>query len=283
MMLPPNFLTIPQIQQERHAISKLFYLVTLLEYLLKLYNPNVIAANVGKEPKVGERVLDCRDVFSNFHRVLWSLKVRNSFAHVIEGASFSMLEQQNAVDYLIEAIGDVCKQVAIPRDIVQAVYNSPDTDLRESKLRLSVFLCHSSADKQQVRDLYRRLQTDGVKPWLDEKDLLPGQDWHKEITKAVKSSDVVIVCLSKGSITKEGYIQKEIKMALDVADEKPEDTIYIIPLRIEDCRGPDKLSRWHWVNLYEDDGYRRLMMSLHIRAEEIGAMLPTIPPPLPPE
>lgn len=280
-MLPPHFLTIPQIQQERHTISKLFYLVTLLEYLLKLYNPNITAAEEGRDPKVGERVLANQHLFNNFTRVLWSLKVRNSFAHVIEGNSFSARDQQNAVDCLIEAIGDVCEQVAIPRDIVQAVYHDPDANLKEPKLRLGVFLCHSSADKQKVRNLYSRLQADGVRPWLDEKDLLPGQDWHKEITKAVRSSDVVIVCLSKGSITKEGYIQKEIKMALDVADEKPEDTIYIIPLRLEDCRSPDKLSRWHRVNLYEEDGYRRLMMSLHIRAEEIGAMLPKIPLPSP--
>lgn len=58
-MLPPNFLTIPQIQRERHAGSKLFHLTTLLEFLLKLYKPDVAAADEGKEPKVGERVIAC--------------------------------------------------------------------------------------------------------------------------------------------------------------------------------------------------------------------------------
>jgi hypothetical protein len=35
-MLPPNFLTLPQIQHEPHVGSKLMHLTTWLEYLLKL-------------------------------------------------------------------------------------------------------------------------------------------------------------------------------------------------------------------------------------------------------
>jgi TIR domain-containing protein len=145
--------------------------------------------------------------------------------------------------------------------------------LENVKTLLRVFLCHSSTDKPQVRRLYDRLRADGIAPWLDEVDLLPGQDWHIEITRAVKSADVVIVCLSKGAITKEGYVQREIKLALDVAEEKPEATIFIIPLKLEECSIPDRLSRWQWVNWYEEDGYTRLMMSLCKRAEMMSPNL----------
>lgn len=81
---------------------------------------------------------------------------------------------------------------------------------------LRVFLCHASSDKTVVRGLYERLRTRSIRPWLDEKRLLPGQDWDLEIKKAVHNSDVVVVCLSRRSITKEGYVQKEIRFALDV-------------------------------------------------------------------
>lgn len=128
-MLPPNFLTIPQIQRESHAGSKLFHLTVLLEYLLKIYNPNVAAAEAGKEPKVGERVIACQDIFTNFTRVLWALKVRNTFAHVT-GNEFSKRDHQNAVDCLIEAIGDVCGRGGIQQDIVAAIYHDPDPDVR---------------------------------------------------------------------------------------------------------------------------------------------------------
>ena len=81
-----------------------------------------------------------------------------------------------------------------------------------------MFLCHSSSDKPVVRKLYQQLNNDGFDPWLDEEKLLPGQDWELEIIRAVRLTDIIIVCLSKGAISKTGFIQKEIKFALDAAD-----------------------------------------------------------------
>jgi hypothetical protein len=138
----------------------------------------------------------------------------------------------------------------------------------ETKARLKVFLCHSSGDKKAVRSLYRRLRADDFQPWLDEEDLLPGQDWEIEIPKAVRDSDIVVVCLSKGSVTKTGYVQKEIKFALDAADERPEGTVYIIPVLLEECAVPERLSKWHWVALYRYGGYKRLVASLKKRAAD---------------
>jgi len=106
----------------------------------------------------------------------------------------------------------------------------------------------------------------GIKPWLDEADLLPGQTWQLEIPKAVRASDVVIVCLSSSSSSKAGYVQKEIKYALDVADEQPEGTIFVIPLRLEDCVVPDRLSHLQWVNYYEQGGHERLIRALRSRS-----------------
>lgn len=144
----------------------------------------------------------------------------------------------------------------------------PTMEKPTSKMRqLQVFLCHSSGDKPKVRALYHQLRKDGVNAWLDEENLLPGHDWQAEIPKAVRNSDVVIVCLSKGSVSKTGFLQKEIKLALDAADERPEGTIFIIPLKLEECDVPDRLSRWQWVNLFDDNGYERLMRSLNISAE----------------
>ena len=138
---------------------------------------------------------------------------------------------------------------------------------RTSPLR--IFLCHSSGDKPEVRNLYQRLSSDGFDPWLDEEKLLPGQQWKVEIPKAVKTSDVVIVCLSHKAINKSGYVQKEIKFALDKAEEQPEDTISLIPLKLEECDVPERLQRWQWVDLFEEKGYERLMRSLQMRAGTI--------------
>ncbi len=87
-------------------------------------------------------------------------------------------------------------------------------------------------------------------PWLDEYDLIPGQDWDSEIRKVVRTSQTVVVCLSCSSITKEGYVQKEIKFVMDVADEKPDGMIFVIPARLEGCVLPERLKRWHYVSFY---------------------------------
>lgn len=140
----------------------------------------------------------------------------------------------------------------------------------ESPLR--VFLCHSHGDKRTVRKLYTRLAEDGFLPWLDEEDLLPGHDWESEIRKAVRKSDVVLSCLSPSSITKQGFVQKEIRMALDAADEKPDGAVYIIPVLLKPCSVPDRLQKWQWIDLFKPVGYERLVASLDtLRPREQGA------------
>jgi len=145
------------------------------------------------------------------------------------------------------------------------------------KRKLRIFLCHSSQDKTIVRELYQRLLAEGwLDPWLDEEKLLPGQNWDMEIEKAVETTDIVIVCLSKNSVSKEGYIQRELKFVLDIALEKPEDTIFIIPLRLEDCEPPRRLRVWQYANYFpaseRENSFVRLLASLKNRAISIDAL-----------
>ena len=140
--------------------------------------------------------------------------------------------------------------------------------------KLRVFLCHSSQDKPIVRDLYQRLNAEGwIDPWLDEEKLLPGQDWDMEIEKAVEAADIVIVCLSNNSVTKEGYIQRELRIVLGIADFKPEDTLFVIPVRLDNCPVPRRLLMWQYVDYFLGDrkewAYQRLLQSLNNRRSKI--------------
>jgi TIR domain-containing protein len=141
--------------------------------------------------------------------------------------------------------------------------------MSETKRPLKVFLCHASADKPKVRELYRTLKRRGVQPWLDAENLIPGQNWEVEIPKALLSSDAIIICLSPNSIDKEGYVQKEIKFALDKALEMPEGRIFIIPAKLEECDLPFGLRQYQAVNLYEKVGYVKLMKALKLRASQL--------------
>jgi hypothetical protein len=135
---------------------------------------------------------------------------------------------------------------------------------------LRVFLCHASDDKPRVRVLYGCLCQASIKPWFDEVDLIPGQDFELEIRKAIRNSDAILVCLTRHSITKRGYVQKEIKYALDVAEEQPEGAIFIIPMRLEECDVPERLSGRQWVDLFRAGGYKKIARALKKCAYEIG-------------
>lgn len=144
-----------------------------------------------------------------------------------------------------------------------------------AKRKLNIFLCHSSQDKPIVRELYHRLTSkEWLDVWLDEEKLLPGQDWDMEIEKAVETANAVIVCLSKNSVSKEGYIQRELRFVLDIALEKPEGTIFIIPLRLDNCEPPRRLKAWQYADYfpeaYKDVSFAHLIASLTSRATSIG-------------
>ncbi|MBK6645956.1 MAG: toll/interleukin-1 receptor domain-containing protein [Anaerolineales bacterium] len=132
----------------------------------------------------------------------------------------------------------------------------------DQKRPLKVFLCHASTDKPKVRELYRYLKRRGINPWFDEEHLVGGQDWQVEIPKALATSDAIIICLTKNSVDKEGYIQKEIKFALDKALEMPEGRIFLIPVKFEECEVPFTLSRYQWVDLTVESGYAKMMKRL---------------------
>lgn len=159
------------------------------------------------------------------------------------------------------------KQILLPSTSATA---PPENALR-------VFICHTAEDKPRVRALYRHLLAAGFAPWFDEADLLPGMDWEIEISRAIKSSHVAVVCLSQRSITKEGYVQREIKYALDKADEMPERSVFVIPVKLEECDVPGRLSRWQWVSIWDSAGIDRLVRALVQRALAVGAAVQ--PPP----
>lgn len=138
-----------------------------------------------------------------------------------------------------------------------------------SKEYLNVFLSYGSEDEIAVRNIYQRLREEGIHSWFDRENLLPGQDWDFEIKKAAKSSDAILVCLSSQSVRKEGYIQKEVKYALDIAEEKPEGTVFIIPVKLDACELPLRLQAWQWVDWPESAACDKIVRALRARAEEL--------------
>ncbi|MAU12654.1 MAG: hypothetical protein CL607_22725 [Anaerolineaceae bacterium] len=64
----------------------------------------------------------------------------------------------------------------------------------------SCFISYSHADKEFARQLHDRLQGEGIRCWLDEKQMNPGDDIYEEIEHGIRYWDKVLLCASENSL-----------------------------------------------------------------------------------
>lgn len=136
-----------------------------------------------------------------------------------------------------------------------------------SARKLRVFLCHVSEDKPVVRGIYQKLQSYNIYPWLDEKDLLPGENWAQLIPEVIRECDIVLLCLSHAFLTKESYGNYELRVVLEVAKRKPFNTIYHIPFRLDDCEVPSFLAEVHYASNFVPEDFNKLLIACEKRRE----------------
>lgn len=142
--------------------------------------------------------------------------------------------------------------------------------------KLIPFLSYSKLNKNSVREFAAKLKSEAwIDPWFDEEDILPGQDWQNSVVTGVRRSHAVIIFLSKAAVASEGFFQKEIKLALDTAAEKPDGTIFILPIRLNACQVPQMLKKYQYVDYFggmerKERVYSSLISSLRIRAGNLG-------------
>ena len=123
-----------------------------------------------------------------------------------------------------------------------------------------IFLCHASEDKNKVAEMYKRLESSSLNPWIDKEDIPPARDWDEEIAKTIQGARLVIICFSHHLISKRnGYVQREIEIALNTLRSMPQSITFIIPVRLDDCRVPDDFKRLRQFDLFEKEGFDLLL------------------------
>lgn len=137
-----------------------------------------------------------------------------------------------------------------------------------------IFLSYARKDVAEVNALYDQLKRMGFSPWQDHKDILPGQKWLDAIFKAIRESPFFLACLSNNSVNKRGVIQREVNEALDILREKLSEDIYLIPVRLEECPVPEELTKFQWVDLFEHDGFDKLIKALRHGLKQLGISAP---------
>jgi len=133
-----------------------------------------------------------------------------------------------------------------------------------------VFIAYVEEDLAFARRLYRAFEEGGFRPWLDKKKLMPGQNWPRAIETAIQTSDFFVPCFSRRATTKRGSFHSELRYALFCAAKVPLDEIFLIPLRLDDCIVPPRISKQiQYLDLFPnwDAGMSRLIAIMKAQAE----------------
>jgi len=114
-----------------------------------------------------------------------------------------------------------------------------------------VFIAYVEEDLRLAKKLYQAFETGGFRPWLDKKKLMPGQNWPRAIETAIQTSDIFVACFSRRATSKRGSFHSELRYALNCAAKVPLDEIFLVPVRLDDCLVPRRISKQvQYVDLF---------------------------------
>jgi hypothetical protein len=142
--------------------------------------------------------------------------------------------------------------------------------MNESELPL-VFASYASEDRQIVTRYRDDLVARGINVWIDHVNIKPGQQWEFEIDKAISKAKIILIFLSKNSVIKRGFVQREIRKALYNSQARLRSDIYIIPVVLDDdVEFPDDLSHIHYVKASSPTCLDDLDRSIREQLEALG-------------
>lgn len=141
---------------------------------------------------------------------------------------------KNAIDTCIEVndthlLAQKLSEIFLSENIIR--FDQVDYQLKQTITRKlpksTLFISHSNIDKPFVRKLVDELsKDDSIKFWIDEKDLLAGDDIQKTITSSLHESDYLLIVISENSTTS-SWVNFEISQFMAFAEGKN-----IIPILI---------------------------------------------------
>jgi hypothetical protein len=135
-----------------------------------------------------------------------------------------------------------------------------------------IFISYASPDRQRVCPYHDSMKARGFDVWMDVARIKPGQSWDFEIQRALNRAALIIVFISNNSVTRRGYVQREIKVALDKAMERLASDIYLIPVMLDDDAPiPDELKHIHIVRASASDCIEKIEDAIRHQLQQLGS------------
>jgi len=127
----------------------------------------------------------------------------------------------------------------------------------ENQTEFDVFLCHNSKDKPEVKEIRDRLKQFGLRPWLDEQELIAGGRWLKLLQEQIVQVDSAAIFFGSHGI---GRVQEhEIEILLNEAMKRE---LSLIPVLLSNTVEKPELSPLlelrGWVDFREPEPIKKL-------------------------
>ena len=133
-----------------------------------------------------------------------------------------------------------------------------------------VFISYAREDEAAARRLRIGLKRIDAIPWQDRTHLIGGESWKRDIRTAIREADYFIPLLSHVSVNKRGFVQSEVKEALEEVDRLPPDSKYILPCRLDDCHPRHEgLNEFTWIDMFPNwrNGFARIKLAIELQQQ----------------
>jgi len=95
------------------------------------------------------------------------------------------------------------------------------------------------------------------------RDVAPGVEWRSEIEFRIRQADLVLVLITDGFEGGRGFRHYEVKLALEVAAQKPIGAVFLVPVWAdENASMPEELQKFEPIKLFKKGAYVRLLEDL---------------------
>jgi hypothetical protein len=121
---------------------------------------------------------------------------------------------------------------------------------------MTYFFSYARSDSEFALRLAKDLRSAGVQLWLDQLDIVGGQQWDRAVEEALHRCGGMIVVLTPEAVRSRN-VMDEVSFALE--EEK-----LVVPIMLRSCQIPFRLRRVHRVNftMSYDDAVRELRRAL---------------------